>query len=749
MRVIGQGFLLMPLALAVSSANAQTQDPFAPLAEESRPLATRWQTDYRGTLELGLGYVSDDNFMFGQYNGLNEDGATLIGNLNWNSFSNTDSYWQASFSDLGLDTREGKLTWGLPNKLRITAAFDSQLQVRNNSGGTPFRGKDSLALPSDWVSGLYTSDFSSLEDSSRQFDRELERDQFSLAISAALDDNWQLEGSVSYEDKQGTGDVGGAIYIDASSGDAALLPAPVDYRTTELDLGLSYSSTSLNLDGRLAWSDFDNKDDLLSWQNPYSSYGSRVRYPDGIGGLGVAPDNTHGSARLSGTYLLSSTARLQFDGSYAISEQDQDFLDYTVNPQLTISEPLPRGNLGGEVATTTFNGDLILRPLPKLTAKASYRLRDRDYDKPRDGYRYVPGDGGNQSRPALTVYNTSNDLQSQTAGLELSYRLPKSSRLRLEIEGEQIERENAAVEETEETRITGGFRFRPWQVLQGNLELAYYNRAADTYQWDQSYYALLDAELINATPDNQRYLNHPELSQYYLSNRERSEVKLDFNLLPTTQWSVNLNFLWREDDYDKSELGLTSSDWQRVHASASYAAGNDLTVSIYGGLDRYESSQSSRAFRGGQEKNAFAIYPPLPQASDPGRNWDLDAEDDSLTLGASVAWQLREDLELAADYNFIDTSAAQDFKTFGAADLDPQDLPDVETRQHQLGLIGTWHMREAISLKLEYQYFRYDSDDWAWQDVQSNTVGKVLTFGERNPNESIHYMGASVLYRWQ
>ena len=749
MRITGPTLLLAPLALAVSSAIAQPEDPFAALAQETRPLATRWQTDYTGSLELGLGYVSDDNFMFGQYNGLHEDGVKLIGNFNWNSFSNADSYWQASLTDLGLDTREGKIVWGLREKLRITAEFDSQLQVRNNSGSTPFRGQDNLTLPADWVSGLYTADFDALQASSQQFDRELERDHYSLAISAALTDNWQLDGSVSYEDKQGTGDIGGAIYIDASSGDAALLPAPVDYRTTELDLGLAYSSGKLNLDGRLAWSDFDNKDDLLSWQNPYSSYGSAVRYPAGTGGLGVAPDNTHGSARLSGTYLFSSTARLQFDGSYSLTEQDQDFLDYTVNQQLNISEPLPRNNLGGEVATTTFKGDLVLRPLPRLTAKASYRLRDRDYDKPRDGYRYVPGDGGDQSRSALTVYNTSNDLQSQTAGLELSYRLPKHNRLRLEIEGEQIERENAAVEETEETRITGGFRFRPWQTLQGNLEVAYYNRAADTYQWDQSYYALRDAELINATPDNQRYLNHPELSQYYLSNRERSEVKLDFSYLPVNRWSINLNLLWREDDYDKSELGLTDSDWQRVHASASYAAGDDLTFSVYGGLDRYESSQSSRAFRGGQEKNAFAIYPPLPQASDPSRNWDLDAEDDSLSLGASATWQMRDNLELEANYSFIDTSAAQDFKTFGAADLDPQDLPDVETRQHQLGLMGTWHMREALSLKLEYLYFRYDSDDWAWQDVQSNTVGKVLTFGERNPNETIHYMGASVLYRWQ
>ena len=33
------------------------------------------------------------------------------------------------------------------------------------------------------------------------------------------------------------------------------------------------------------------------------------------------------------------------------------------------------------------------------------------------------------------------------------------------------------------------------------LEVRYADRAADTYEWAQSYYALLDTGLINATPD--------------------------------------------------------------------------------------------------------------------------------------------------------------------------------------------------------------------------------------------------------
>ena len=256
--------LTIALCTLAVSAGAQTgEDPFAPLLKETRPLSTRLQTDYSGTLQLGLGYTSDSNFMFGQYNGLAEDGATIIGKLNWNSLSNADSYWQVSANDLGLDTREGSITWGKIDRLKVSLAFDSQLQVRNDSGATPFRGDTSLQLPENWVSGNSTSDWTELDSSLKSFDRELERNRYSLGIDARLNDNWQLLSNFHYEDKHGTADVGAAIFTDAAAGDATLLPAPVDYRTSEFDVGLLFQGDRLHLDGRLFYSDFDNRDEVL------------------------------------------------------------------------------------------------------------------------------------------------------------------------------------------------------------------------------------------------------------------------------------------------------------------------------------------------------------------------------------------------------------------------------------------------------------------------------------------------------
>ncbi|KAA1188461.1 MtrB/PioB family decaheme-associated outer membrane protein [Pseudohalioglobus sediminis] len=738
--------------LAISGAVAQTETEedtaaqaiYTPLLITGRYLDTRWQGDYTGGIQLGLGYTSDDNFMFGQYNGLYEEDIKIIGNLRWQDISPGDSYWRASVDDLGLDTRQGEIAWGKSDQLRLSFGFDSQIKAGNNTGATPFRGGDSpLRLPQDWVTGSTTGDFSQLQASLQQFDQELERDKLSAALAMRLSDAWHIDGNLSYEERQGTDSTAGAIYSDASTGDAALLPLPVDYRTTEFDAGVTYSGGKLNLEGRVNYSDFDNKDDILVWQNPY-----RSRSPESVGGLGLAPDNDQLQGRFTGQYLFSPKVRLQFDGSYAVSNQDQSYLDYSANPAAVVVEPLPRDSFDGEAQTGTLNGKLWLRPLRQMDVEVFYKARERDYDNPRDGYRYIRGDGSSQPDAALTVYNTSHHFLSQTTGLEGTYRLPMRSRLQFGYAFERVERENAAVEETEEDQFTLGYRIQPLDSFTARLELLYGNRSADTYNWDQRYYALLDVALINATPDNQRYINHPELSQYYMANREQEQGKLDLAWMPAENWNLNFNLLVRNDDYDKTYTGLRYAYWERYHLSASYSPGAKLSASLYGGYDRFESEQMGRSFRGGAEKNAFEIYPPLPQASDPDRDWRMDATDTSITLGANVMWQLSESIDLEADYSYVDTESDQAYRSYGAADVNPQDLPTVSTTLHHFRASGNWHMRKDLSLRLDYQYYRYQDDDWALQGVAADTIDKVLTFGARNPNEKIHYVGVSAIYRW-
>jgi MtrB/PioB family decaheme-associated outer membrane protein len=733
---------------ALPLLSAAAEDPFAALAEEARPLQTRWQTDYIGTLELGVDYVTDDNFMFGRYNGNDEDEAQIYGNVDWR-WATSYGNWDIQGTDIGTDIPFARIQWDR-NNLSIYFELEGTKQISNDSGRTPFSGDDNLLLPTDWLSSNVTSGFTNLDSALHGVDQELERDRYTLGLSTQINSAWKLESSVQYEEKDGGQDVGAAIFQDASVGHSAILLQPVDYESLEFDLSLNFKSKHVLLNGSLFYNEFDNNNDLLQWQNPYDIFGPAVRYPNGNGGLGLAPDNEYMGGRLLGTWFINSGLRLQVDGSYAETEQDQNYAAYTANDDLTVNVPLPRNSLDGTIETSTLDTRLFYRPLPRLNLELWWHGEQRESDQSRDPYQYVLGDGGSQVASDWTVYNTGHDYSINRAGIEGSYPLPWRSKIWLKYEYYKVERENSAVEETEEDRYSLKYRIPILPNLNSRLELLYADRAASTYNWDQSYYALLDTGLINRTPDNQRYITHPQLAQYQLANRERSEVKLDLDWQPAMDWSVGLNVLWRDDEFDKTDLGLEEEEVTRVGGTVSWLPNQRLSVSAYASYDDYQRDQNNRSFRGGIEKNAFEIYPPLPQASDPSRNWSLSNEDEVVTLGLNVEWQLRENISLTADYSYVSTDSDYDFSDGGAADLSSEPLPaDDDSDQHHLIVEGAYNLRDNLTIKVDYQYWRYDSEDWAIHDLGPTSIDKVLTLGEQEADEDLHYIGTSIIYRWQ
>ena len=115
-----------------------------------------------------------------------------------------------------------------------------------------------------------------------------------------------------------------------------------------------------------------------------------------------------------------------------------------------------------------------------------------------------------------------------------------------------------------------------------------------------------------------------------------------------------------------------------------------------------------------------------------------------------MEWQLRDNISLMADYSYVNTESDYEFSNGGAADLSTEPLPaDDESEQHHLVLEGAYHLRENLTIKVDYQYWNYDSEDWAIHDLSADSIDKVLTLGEQEADEDLHYIGTSIIYRWQ
>ena len=190
-----------------------------------------------GSIDLGLGAVSDDSFKFGEYNGLNEKGGYLIGNAEVRSRAKDASYWNLNVSDIGLDSRELQAETGKQGKYKLFFGYDELPHFISDSASTPFLGTggDSLTLPPGWVRAGTTGGMSALPGNLDDVDLDTKRKRLSVGASFISDSNWEYAVKVRHETKEGTMRVGGAFFFNS-----AQLVMPVDYVTDQVDVSASY-----------------------------------------------------------------------------------------------------------------------------------------------------------------------------------------------------------------------------------------------------------------------------------------------------------------------------------------------------------------------------------------------------------------------------------------------------------------------------------------------------------------------------
>ena len=762
MKRIARTTALLPLLLlpnlsalaadTATSPDSAQPDPFAFFGQEPLPLNLSHSLDYSGYFEWGLGLTSSDNTRFGRYSGRDNNGVTGIFNLDlrqWQPRQQGTGYWQLNARNLGLDSRDASVTWGVVGNYRVRLWYDEQTRHGDKDGQTPFLGVGGsyLWLPANWVTASTTAGMTALPGDLRTFEQKLQRETFGIAFRHRLSQPWTLLTSASRQEKNGLASAGAAFYLDASNPHAVILPLNIDSVTDDVHVAARYGDDTGNLELGYLFSRFNNQNPLQEWQNPYSTrYGAAVDYPNGIGGLSESPDNQMQQIRLSGNYRFRPTLMGQLDMAFAQATQDQRFSPYTVNPGITVTTALPRSSLNGEVNTTVLNASLISSAWRDLILTAKYRYEDRDNRSPRDGYLYVRGDSGDQFATQYTIYNRPTSTRKNTVSLEGRYRFPRGTRLGLGYQFQQIDRYNTSVNRTREDTLNASLRLHPWLSTSARFELIYGDRAASTYNWDQAYYALMDAAMISMTPATQRYNNHPLLSQYFLANRQRWQGKASFNYVQNERWQHNLDLQWTADDYDKTVLGLTEENHANATFSSSYMPRQSLTLTAYYSFDQYDASQRGRAFRGGLEKNAFVVIPPYPQASDPGRDWVTKPTDVYHSLGLHGKWiAVQDKLDFDLDYSFTRTHGQQHFETFGASDLLGVNLPDNSSRLHHLNANANWYVRRNVTLKFNYQYYRYVETTWARNGVTPDTLANVLWTGVSDANEVVNFVGVSML----
>jgi MtrB/PioB family decaheme-associated outer membrane protein len=706
-------------------------------------------TQNPSVMEFGLLYNTDDSFRFGDYTGIDEEQLYFVGNIDLQGRKAFDSgsttYWRLTALNMALDSRLLHFEFGQQGKFGLFFDYDQMPKLQSDSG-SKFMGGDghtAMTLPSVWVPATTPAGMTELTGNLRDLEVEHERRTTSGGFSFLLSENWKVRAKLDHQTKKGTKTMAALIAASGGNPRATLFPSPINFATNQFDLGIEYAGQNGQFQLNYYLSSFDNRDDDgVTFENPYSSPGGWnpvAAYPTGMGRKSLAPDNRFDQITLAAGYSLPAKTRVTLNAAFGKMTQDETFLPYTVNPGLTVTTPLPRQDLDGEINTTVIDLRISSRPVKDLTLNASYRYDDRDNDSSHDTYIYIPSDATDQGAidGSRARINHPISYKQTEFGLGGRYRIAKRTDLTLDYTHETVERTYAEVDKTRENGIRAKLRTRPWNTLSVGLTAESSSRDASTYHHNEPYLTGHSPEYIALQSGVGLWENHPLLRRFYLTDRDKQEFGAFASWMPLDTLTVNLNLNNVQEDFDDTEVGLTDRSNSTYSLDLSWVPTEEITSYLFYSFEHLKYQQNGWSFQG---------FAKAAQYVNPGRRWEATTKDRINTVGLGLKWELIEGkLDLEFDYLYAYSVATEDINVGPALGTSPP-FPDNTTRLRNFHVGLDYKLRENVTVRVGYLFEKYKISDWATRGVEPDTLSQVITLGEDAPDYDDQLFFWSVLY---
>jgi hypothetical protein len=212
---------------------------------------------------------------------------------------------------------------------------------------------------------------------------------------------------------------------------------------------------------------------------------------------------------------------------------------------------------------------------------------------------------------------------------------------------------------------------------------------------------------------------NPLMRKYNMADRDRDGVEVRFTSQPTDRLSLGFKVETWSDDYDNSAVGLTSGDRDVYLADVSYALRRNL--SFYGSF----GSESIKSSQSGAASNVN------PNTAPP--NWEGKNKDDFDTASVGMRWSGLGKWGLELDYVYAKSEGDIEIRNSGRRD----EFPELNTELNRVTLGVTYDYTNRIRFRAGVLYEDYDSDDWALDGVEPDTIANVLTWGGNSPDYDV------------
>lgn len=618
------------------------------------------------------------------------------------------------------------------------------------AAGSPTAPFASTALGAYMNAALAGTDFTDLETKRKGLDGD-------LGFALGRDFSVQLRGR--YETRAGTKPLGFGTYIrrqgltgvpgtgagnfwrETVEARGSELIEPLDFKTTELGLTLSWARNGHSASAGWTGSKFRNDVTALYFDNPFEATPGRASASIFDPRADQEPASPNGNNQLRGLYSRSAVqlwpendyqrlfgnlslrlgqkTRLNASVARGTYEQDDAFLPYAESDQVVYSgragQPgvvyardaaLPQASLGGEMVTTQADVKLSARPTTALSVRAGFRYYELDDRRPEilfpgfsssgDSY-FRAGIGQKDAAGNRVLHNEVGGYTRQRLSAGAAYRIGQLT-LDGEYTGTQWEYEARQVEQTKDDAFRGTVRL---DLARASVN-AYYLVASR--EFEGGYAVGLETSGVRA---------------YDVWTRDRDQLGLDVDVPVSDELNLAFGASAWKDEYPGAVQGFAYGWGLQDSRNASFYGGLNYVregwlLGAWAGLDQYEwnSLQVTKTSQG-------ADY-------NPTNRWDRGSSDDAWWLGFEAAAPLGSKARLRADLNYQKFTGEWTTNNLGTPDVNSAvayPFPELSDSTLTARVSLTWDLTAKVSLEGRYWYEPYRLDDFTIDGMQPYMQG--------------------------
>jgi len=695
-------------AFPLTAVTAALLAAFGPaLAAESEEVVRL--TKPESTVSFGLGYADTEGRRFGQYTGVNDQGAYGLFNADIVRRDDATGIWlRFTGRNLGLENRELRFEHERQGNWRYFVDFSQtpRFEPLIVSSVVTGIGSPNLTLPGALTTGA-------------NVDLKTQREAIGLGFDKLLPGNLNLQVRFRNEEKDGARISGRGLQGAPPAGNPAFglfefAPEPINSTTRQLEATLGYAGERLQLAGGYYGTTYNNQYNALNSTGGIAAAGLIALNP-----IALPADTQSHQLHLTGGYSFTPATRGTFKIAYTKATQDDAFVT---------GVPLAPGignSAQARLDTTLVQLGLTARPLPKLSVNASLRYEDVDDKTPIAQYFNV-GLG------PLSTFNGNNEPHSfrTTSGrLEASYALPMAFRLTGGLDYEEKKHNFSPVrivthrDKTEETSYRIELRRSMSETVTGALAYIHSERGGSPF-------------MLTTRNDGSPAPSGNRVAPINIADRDRDKVRLSVNWTPAEPLSLQFAVDEARDSYGQIHAlgtGVRKGEARNYSVDAAYTFSDQWQGTAW--VSRNDTRQDQWQQAGSQA----TVPAPLVWAA------ALRNVGDSFGLG--VRGKPNGRLEIGADLSHSDITDeyGQQRLNAGTPATVVAPLPDVSTELTRLTLFAKYAVQKNAGVRLDYIYDRFSTDDFTWTTWQYVVGTRML----QSPTQKVHFLGVSYYYRFQ